>query len=88
MDRPPGERRLRHRLHPEPSEAGKHPTSAGTEERTLPWVGRGGGLDENWDVRGQEVEESAAAEIVEKTHGSNGTKRVGGFGGVLRRETL
>lgn len=48
----------------------------------------GGGLDENWDVRGQEVEESAAAEIVEKTHGSKGIKRVGGSGDVFRREPL
>lgn len=45
VDRPSGEGRLRHWLHPEPPEAGKHPTPAGAEERTLPWVSReGGGL--------------------------------------------
>lgn len=38
VDRPPGERRLRDRLHPESAEAGKHPTPAGAEEGTLPRV--------------------------------------------------
>lgn len=43
VDRPSGERRLRHRLHPESTEAGKHPTPAGAEERTLPRVSQRGG---------------------------------------------
>lgn len=51
-----GEGRLRHRLHPEPAEAGKHPTSAGTEEGTLPRVSSRG---EDRAVGVQEAEEAA-----------------------------
>lgn len=53
-------------------------------------MSRGGGLDENWDVRVMEVWESAVvAEIVEKTHGIKSDKeswRV--LGVVLRSEPL
>lgn len=40
VDWTPGERGLWHWVHSQPTEAGEHPPSTGTEERTLPWVSR------------------------------------------------
>lgn len=66
VDRPSGERGLWNWLHPEPPEAGKHSTPAGTEERTFPWVSVRGGRDGNWAVRVQEMEASKGKRVEER----------------------
>lgn len=66
VDRPSGERGLWNWLHPEPPEAGKHSTPAGTEERTFPWVSVRGRLDGNWAARVQETEASEGKRRAER----------------------
>lgn len=81
VDRPAGERRLRHRLHPQPTEAGKHPASAGAEKRSLPQV----------SVRLVETSRVAVKrrQQGDRKEGTRRFRRNGGVGFVFRgRETL
>lgn len=66
VDRPSGERRLRGRLHPESTEAGKHPTPAGAEERTLPRVSQRGGLGGKRSLERQAAEALHAQTLTKK----------------------